>query len=240
MRARVWLVGAAFTLGCSSESVTQGPESSGPSAAPTTEPTTEPTSTAPEPTIPGDFAPAQAYPPGPYGYGVGAVIDNLEFVGWRDPVAVDYDVNQLEHLRLGDYYDPTGANTEIIVINASAVWCTVCRAEMADMHASGTYEEFRARKAQIFGTLFEDGAHDPAQPKDLALWGSSASRAIAFPLVLDPALKMGRYFTSDATPLNLVIDARTMKIIDSMMGYDPTPGTGLWGIVDRQLSSRGL
>lgn len=231
MRARAWLFGAVVTLGCSSESLNQEATPGDGAPAPSE------TST---PTVEGDFAPVQAYPPGPYGYGVGAVIANMEFVGWHDPVAANYDVNLLERVSLGDFYDPTGTTTELIVINAAAVWCSVCKAEMRDMLKSGTYEEFRARKTQVLGTLFEDSAGDPATPNDLYIWGSSSSRAIAFPLVLDPALKMGRYFTSDATPLNLVIDARTMTIIESMMGYDSTPGTGLWGRVNQELSARGL
>jgi hypothetical protein len=232
MRARVLLLGAFVTLGCSSDSLT---EEAGPS-----EGSPAPTSTVPAPTIEGNFAPVKAYPPGPYGYGVGAVIDNLEFVGWRDPVGAGYDVSQLGYVELADFYDPNGTSTELIVINASAVWCTVCQAELRDMNRAGTYAAYSARKVQVIGTLFEDGAGDPAKPKDLSLWGSSAARAIAFPLVLDPALKMGRYFTSDATPLNLVIDARTMRIISAMMGYDATPGTGLWGLVDQELQARGL
>ena len=214
------------------------PSEPAPSAPADTTPAATATSTAPA--VEGDFAPMPAYPAGPYGHGLGAVIDNLEFMGWRDPVASNYDVTALEHIRLGDFYDPNGTQTELIVLNASAVWCTVCQAEMRDMHKSGTYDAFRQRKAQVFGTLFQDGAGDPAKPSDLSLWGSSQARAIGFPLVLDPALKMGPYFTSDATPLNLVIDARTMKIIDVMMGYDSTPGTGLWGVVDEELTTRGL
>ena len=168
------------------------------------------------------------------------MIENLEFIGWRDPVGVNYDVSQLAPVKLGDFYDPNGVQTELLVLNASAVWCVVCQGEMRDMNAQGTYQAFQARKVQILSTLFEDAQSNPAKPSDLSLWGSSAVREIAFPLVLDPALKMGIYFTSDATPLNLVVDARTMRIIDVMMGYDPTPTTGLWGIVDQELKQRGL
>jgi hypothetical protein len=245
MRARAWLLGVVLTVGCSSEAVTgsssggAAPSDTG-SPAPSGTGTPVPTSTSSAPVVPGDFAPVKAYPAGPYGYGLGAVIDNLEFLGWRDPVAANYDVSALERIRLGDFYDPDGQSTEVIVLNASAVWCTVCQAELRDMHKNGTYDAFRQRKAQVFGTLFQDGSGGPAKPSDLSLWGSSSVRAIAFPLVLDPALKMGPYFTSDATPLNLVIDARTMKIIDVMMGYDSSPGTGLWGIVDQELANRGL
>jgi len=238
MHARAWVLGLGLTVACSSESVTapSGPAPSDPSD--TGAPAATAASTAPA--VEGDFAPAQAYPLGPYGYGLGAVIDNLEFWGWHDPVASGYDTSKLERVRLGDFYDPNGTTTELVVLNASAVWCTVCQAEMRDMKRDGTYEAFRQRKAQVFGTLFQDGSSDPAKPSDLSLWGSSQARAIAFPLVLDPALKMGPYFSSDATPLNLVIDARTMKIINVMMGYDSTPGTGLWGVVSDELTNRGL
>jgi hypothetical protein len=236
MRAPVWIFGAILSLACSSEAV-NGPGNSTPNepGSPAPGSTSNPT-----PGVEGEFSPIQAYPAGPYGHGVGAVIDNLEFIGWRDPVGANYDAAQLEHVSLGDFYDPTGATTELIVLNASAVWCVVCQGEMRDMNSNGTYQAYRDRKVQVFGTLFEDAQSKPAKPADLVIWGSSASRAIAFPLVLDPALKMGVYFTSDATPLNLVIDARTMRILDVMMGYDPTPGSGMWGRVDGLLQARGL
>lgn len=228
--------GLLLTVGCSSESLTPGEPT--PSAASTPSSPAD-TATAPG-AVAGNFAPLQAYPPGPYGHGLGAVIENLEFLGWRDPVGVGYDPSVLETIHLGDYYDPAGTNTQLIVLNAAAVWCTVCQGEMHDMYKNGTYEAFRERKAQVFGTLFQDIDGNPAKPSDLVIWGSSAVRQIEFPLVLDPALKMGIYFTSDATPLNLVIDARTMRIIDVMMGYSSDPRTGLWATVDQELQSRGL
>jgi hypothetical protein len=227
------IFGLLLTAGCSSESLTQGEPTPSSPSSPTG------TTTAPG-AVDGNFAPLQAYPPGPYGHGLGAVIENLEFLGWRDPVGIDYDPSVLESIHLGDYYDPAGTDTELIVLNAAAVWCTVCQSEMHDMYKNGTYDTFRDRKVQVFGTLFQDIDGNPAKPSDLVIWGSSAVRQIAFPLVLDPALKMGIYFTSDATPLNLVIDARTMRIIGVMMGYSSDPRTGLWATVDQELKSRGL
>lgn len=233
MHARGVLPCVVLALGCSSEPV------SSPAAASDTG-VPAPGDTTAAPALTGDFAPAQSYPPGPYGHGVGAVIENLEFIGWRDPAGVGYDLNQLAPVRIGDFYDPNGAETELLVLNASAVWCVVCKGEMRDMNTNGTYAAFRARKVQVLSTLFEDADSNPAKPSDLQLWGSSSARQIAFPLVLDPALKMGVYFSSDATPLNLVIDARSMRILHVMMGYDSSPTTGLWGIVDQELKNRGL
>jgi hypothetical protein len=231
-----------FALACSSDPLVSTPASDAPSAptgAPTSLPTGAPTGSAPSPNADGaDFAPKVSYPPGPYGRGVGAVIENTTFLGWRDPVASNYDTAALEPVSLSDFYDPSATTTKLIVINASAVWCTVCQAELKQMKNDNTAEKYRAQGVQLLGTLFEDATGGPARPSDLRLWGSAAVRAIDFPLVLDPGLKMGVYFTSDATPLNLIVDARDMRIVYAMMGYDNSPTTGLWSIVDRELAKR--
>jgi hypothetical protein len=184
------------------------------------------------------FQPVSAYPPGPYGRGIGAVIENLSFLGWRDPVRSGYDPAALERVSLSAFYDPTGTRTKLIVLNASAVWCTVCRAEMQDIRARDTYRFYKEQGVELLGTLFEDAKGGPAQPSDLQLWGSSTAHAIKFPLLLDPGFKASVYFTSDATPLNMIIDATTMRIIYTMMGYDGSVGSGLWSIVDRALLDR--
>jgi hypothetical protein len=203
-----------------------------PSGAPTDAPPVNPNADG------AGFAPKVSYPSGPYGRGVGAVIENTTFLGWRDPVASNYDTGVLEPVSLSDFYDPSGATTKLLVINASAVWCTVCQAELRQMKNDNTAANYRAKGVQLLGTLFEDATGGPARPSDLKLWGSAAVRAIEFPLVLDPGLKMGVYFTSDATPLNLIVDARDMRIVHAMMGYDSSPATGLWSIVDRELAKR--
>src|SRR5262245_31566741 len=82
------------------------------------------------PVAPADVA-APLYPAGPYGSGVGAVIADMSFLGWRDPVAAGYDTNALETIRLSDFYNPDGAGSDVklLLLNASAVWCGVCRWE---------------------------------------------------------------------------------------------------------------
>ena len=44
--------------------------------------------------------------------------------------------------------------------------------------------------------------------------------------------KLGAFFTSDATPLNMLVDAKTMKVIDATMGYS----LDYWQRVDRLLA----
>ncbi|HEY2410346.1 MAG TPA: hypothetical protein VGI10_30280 [Polyangiaceae bacterium] len=169
-----------------------------------------------------------AYPAGPYGTVVGATIENLSFLGWHDPVAAGYDPNAFELLQLSDFYDPDGASgVKLLAINVSAVWCAVCRAEYQDFKDNDVYETYRQKGVQMLGTLFEDNNYYPARPSDLVLWGSVSSHQVAFPLVLDPSFKMGAYFTSDATPLNMLVDTRSMKIVQATMGYSADYWTGV-------------
>jgi hypothetical protein len=172
----------------------------------------------------------QDYPAGPYGTGVRATIENFAFLGWRDPVAANYDVTQLEQVQLSEFYNPDGrSNVKLIWINASAVWCSVCRAEMEDIKNNGVHAAFGPRGVQLIETLFEDNKSGPARPLDLHNWGSLPAHAIDFPLLLDPGFKLGAFFTSDATPLNMLVDAKTMKVLDATMGYS----ADYWQRVDR-------
>jgi len=232
MAIRAWPV--LFVLGCASEPL--APTGSEPevNASPTA------TATSPTPHDDSPFEPVVAYPAGPYGRGVGAVVENLSFLGWRDPVASGYDPAQLETVSFGDFYDPTGTQVKLIVLNASAIWCGFCQAEMRDMKANATDAKYRAKGVRVLGALFQDGQGSPAKPDDLRVWGSAPAHAITFPLLLDPGLKAGVYFTSDATPLNLIIDATTMRIVRAVMGYDNSPTSGFWAIVDQELEQRGV
>jgi hypothetical protein len=184
----------------------------------------------------GNFQPIGAYPAGPYGAERGAVIEDLSFIGWHDPVRAGFDLANLERVGFSDFYDPNGTETELIVLNASAVWCPACRLEMATIDQRDMAAAYRASKVAIVGTLFEDRTGAPAKPEDLVLWASQLNFTVDFPLVLDPALQLGPYFSQSVTPLNLVIDARTMKILQVYMGYSE----GLWLYVDSELEARGI
>jgi hypothetical protein len=183
----------------------------------------------------GSFRPVAAYPAGPYGSERGSIIADHTFLGWRDPVRSGFDETRLEEVRFSDFYGPRGA-TELIVVNASAVWCPACRSEMATIDREGLAQAYRERNVVLLGTLFEDASGAPAKPADLALWGNQLNFRVDFPLVLDPGLKLGPYFAQSVTPLNLVIDGRTMEILQVFMGYSES----LWSFVDSELTQRGI
>ncbi len=136
-------------------------------------------------------------------------------------------------MQLSEFYDPAGTKgIKLIWINASAVWCSVCRAEMRDIKNNGVHAAFGPKGVQLIVTLFEDNKSGPARPLDLHNWGSAAEHSIDFPLLLDPGFKLGAFFTSDATPLNMLVDARTMRVLDATMGYS----SDYWDGVDKLLA----
>ena len=109
-------------------------------------------------------------------------------------------------------------------------------AEMREIDQFDLAEMYRQRKVVILGTLFEDANFAPAKPADLALWGNGLNFVLDIPLVLDPGLALGPYFAQSVTPLNLVLDARTMEILFVQMGYSGS----LWAFVDSELANRGI
>src|SRR6185369_284014 len=223
------LVAATFSLvGCSSSPLAPVPEREGDPASPAG-PGSAGASAGVSGGGSGGAAPAAApswtaYPAGPYGTSKGATIQNLSFFGWKHPDLAGYDPSKVETVRLSDFYDPDGhTGVKLLAVNASAVWCGVCRREYQDMHSDDVYATLHPLGLEILGTLFEDTNSFPAQPQDLRNWAAISAHSVKFPFALDPGFKLGAYFDSDATPLNMLIDVRTMTIVQITMGIsDPT------------------
>ena len=107
----------------------------------------------------------------------------------------------------------------------------MCRGEMKDINDKAIFDTYGPRGLQLVETLFEDNDSGPATPLDLKRWGELPAHSIRFPLLLDPGFKLGAFFTSDATPLNMLVDASTMRVIDAQMGYSPD----YWKSIDKLL-----
>lgn len=183
-----------------------------------------------------DPVPAQ-YPEGPFGTKVGATIENLSFLGWRDGARVGFDPSQLEVVRLSDYYNPDGSGkVRLLALNVSAVWCTVCRAEYGFLERDQIHATFQPKGVELLGVLFQDAMSQPARPEDLVIWGGPNGFRVPFPLVIDPGFKTRAYFTSDATPMNMLIDTTNMRVLDIVMGYDIREPKSYWAKIDRWLA----
>ena len=97
------------------------------------------------------------------------------------------------------------------------------------------FDEETPGGVEIVGVIFEDNQYNPAKPNDLVIWGGKDGFTVPFPLVLDPGFKIGVYFDSDATPMNMLIDATTMQIIRVDMGFDSRTPDKYWQFIDTLL-----
>ncbi len=154
------------------------------------------------------------YPPSPYGYVAGTVIQNYKWLGWTNPAAVNY-TGDLEPIELADFYDPDGSKgIKAIFINASARWCSVCKGEQKTI---ANQKAVYGPKGVVFlETLFEDLDQYPATPDDLAAW--TKTYKIDWIAVVDPNNKLSPFFDTTATPMNMIIDAKTMTIASIVTG----------------------
>lgn len=173
------------------------------------------------------------YPDPPYGTEQGAIIEDFRFLGWTNPVAQAYDTHRLQALSLASYYDPKGQDgVKYVVITAAAVWCSACRYEWQELTPQ-KLQPYEDRGVVFFGTLFEDNDAYPAEPKDLVAWAKNFK--VTFPFVLDPAFKLGAFFNREATPMTMVVDARTMKILWIQVGWLASGPGSLWDVLDQKL-----
>ncbi|HEX4336974.1 MAG TPA: redoxin domain-containing protein [Polyangiaceae bacterium] len=180
-------------------------------------------------------APREVYPAAPYGSRAGAIIENFDFLGWKAPTNVAFDTTKLEQVSLGQFYDPDGAKgVKLLVMTSTAVWCSACKQEYKDM--TGNITTYEGKGVRFLGALFEDDASQPAQPSDLVLWAKAFN--VAFPFALDPDLKLGKFFDVEATPMEMIVDAKTMKIVKISEGWVTQGDGSLWSDLDTLLASR--
>lgn len=174
---------------------------------------------------------APDYPPGPYGTEEGDTLANACFKGFRDPAREPHRESSLETVAFSDYYDPAGSRgVRAILINTAAVWCSACRTEHEGLSAKNDQDS--PNGLRIVSTLFQDVKRNPATITDLSTWVETFSSD--YTMVLDPDYQLGAYASAETAPLNLVVDARTMKIEKKLLGDQPTI---LWPFIDATLAS---
>ncbi len=169
------------------------------------------------------------YPAGPYGTEEGDTVANGCFKGFRDPSKSSHAESALQTIAFSNYYDPTGSKgIELLLIDTSAVWCSACRTEHEGLPAKNN--QYAPRGLRIVSTLFQDAKRNPASAKDLATWVETFKSNYA--MLLDPDYQLGTYAPADTAPLNMVVNARTMKIEKKLLGDQESV---LWPYIDESL-----
>lgn len=169
------------------------------------------------------------YPSGPFGTEEGQTLANACFKGFRNPKSAQISESTLENISFADYYNPAGGKgIELVLVNTSAVWCSACRTEHEGLPARN--QEFYDRGLRIVSTLFQDAKRNPATIADLKIWVETFDSDYA--MALDPSYQLGEFARAETAPLNLVINARTMKIEKKLLGDQAAV---LWPFIDASL-----
>jgi len=174
-----------------------------------------------------------AYPAPPYGTKPGSVVQDLCFQGWTDPAAADYDPTKLKQICLSDFHADPAAR--LLLIESCAIWCVACKFEYGGSgdrpSLAEQLEERESTGFRVFGTIFQNGASNPASPNDAAQWTSTYS--LPFPFAVDDEHKIGLFSSPNVAPFNMLVDTRTMKIVLSLEGDEPAV---LFGKADQFLA----
>jgi hypothetical protein len=183
------------------------------------------------------------YPEGPYASAqdglIGRVAENKTFhEGWMSPSAAGYDPATLGPISFGDFYDPTGDKYEILMVNTAAIWCVACQIEHGGSAKSPSLNEHAQTLAPkglaILSLLYEDAANNPAEPNDLVNWTKNFETS--FPMALDPEYQMASFQPNKKlAPFNMVLDARTMKILATYIGDQAAQ---IWPFIEQELDRR--
>lgn len=171
--------------------------------------------------------PGSPYPAGPYGVAVGQVITNFDLIGYANPEESTAEDRRIE---LADFWNPTGEDVypeesifgagelkpTVLVVVLSAVWCGPCQFE-SDKLLPGEHAKFSPQGAQFLLHLVDGPAQgSPAELSHLKAWTTKYDSP--FPAAIDGEYKFGSNFDSSAFPSNILIDTRTMEILEIVNG----------------------
>lgn len=144
---------------------------------------------------------------------VGDVMGNFTAVGYQDSNKDGSLVGDKQSvIKLYDY----AKGAKVILFNVSAGWCTACIAETKTFKA--LLSTYGPKGVVIFQTLYDGLARqDPPTQYVLDIWvkGTNAQGAV----VLDPRRTSLTYFIANSTPLNMLVDAKTFKVLDKWHGH---------------------
>ncbi|MGZ3429069.1 MAG: TlpA family protein disulfide reductase [Polyangia bacterium] len=160
---------------------------------------TDPTQNRPPPT-------GSDYPSGPYGYGQGTIIANLNFIGKQSDGPTDYSQLPMKSFTLGDVR--LQPDTKLILIDGAARWCTPCNRDQPTMkQVEATYA---SRGVVTMEVLVEGGYGIAATDNDINRWATQYQ--LAGIITIDPAYELAKYADLTAFPVYMVVRASTMRV----------------------------
>jgi hypothetical protein len=170
---------------------------------------------------PDEAAPGCTYPAGPYGVAVGSVLSpTLEWAGYAPGATAS------STLKTTNIYDCDGKKgINAIVVLSSAQWCVACQQEAefipSWLGSTGPIAaNWDALGVEVLTLVIQTNQNEPATLATAAQWRTENDVTDVW-VVADP----GDTFPSDTLPHDLLIDPRTMKVVDNLDNdnYDAAP-----------------
>ncbi len=123
----------------------------------------------------------------------------------------------LETLSLAEFYDPLEKRHKVLHIQTAGTWCAICSAELA---ATIPQTEALLAKGIVFLEVVVSGATAGKGPNLSEVDNWVESHGTTFPTAIDVrARRLGALGVSGvAMPHDILIDTRTMEILDSSVG----------------------
>jgi hypothetical protein len=185
---------------------------------------------------------AKPYPPGPYGIGKGSIITNYKFVGYVNSVA---NSAQLAEIQMAEFYNPTGSDVyaegsvfpigapkpKALLISVASVWCGPCNQE-ADQVLPLEYAKYKPMGGEFLAQL-ADGPTPGKAATQKSLFNWATKYDVDYPITIDPDYELSALFDQDAFPANMIIDPKTMRIVEVVAGI---PDGSFWAKYDQLLS----
>jgi hypothetical protein len=145
----------------------------------------------------------------------GNIMRNYKFLGY-----VDGDPAKGKTvISLADLFDPEMRESKLIHFSAGALWCPPCNEEAKALVP--LVPSLKQKKIKVIQALIEGDARGTGSTlPDLDVW--QRRHSINYTLFLDPEQQnLGQFFDAAAVPWNGLIDARSMEILSSGVGYNP-------------------
>jgi hypothetical protein len=162
-----------------------------------------------------------AHPAGPYGSKPGEVF------GTFSPALKDCNLSPVKLREIA-------CGSDLLLVSIGAGWCQPCIEEMKTIEKQ-VHERFCGRGLGIVSVLFQDERRDIPTSAFCATWRQQFG--LTFPVLIDQLQQTtGLMDYKTGTPLNLLIDPRTMKILFRWSGEVPK---GLDQQIDLELKKLG-
>ncbi len=150
------------------------------------------------------------WPESGFGTQVGSFVrQNLNWQGYRAGEDVVSDMS------VEEYFDCDGSRgINALLFVTSAVWCGNCQAEAQQI--SGKADDWAAKGIVPVTLMIEKIDSSPADPDTALQWRDSYK--LSSDVAADPSFSFAHNGTI-GLPLQIIVDPRTMEIVDSVEGY---------------------